>query len=97
MEHCLDGVRDDTSPPYIDDIIVYSNTFEDHVDHNWKVLWQLHEHEVKLKPKKCRLFKCEVNYLRQIASAASYWQDPANVEAVRALKDSTSSTVGAVR
>lgn len=51
MEHCLDGLRD-VCVPYIDDIIVFSKKFEDHVEHVQKVLRQLREHEVKLKPKK---------------------------------------------
>ena len=83
--------------PYIDDIIVFSQTFEDHVDHIRKVLRRLREHGVKLKPKKCRLFKREVNYLGQIVSAAGYRLDHSNVEAVRTLKDSKPSTVGEVR
>ena len=33
MEHCLDGLRDDLCIPHIDDIVVFSQTFEDHVDH----------------------------------------------------------------
>ena len=33
MEHCLDGLRDNICIPYIDDIIVFSQTFDDHVDH----------------------------------------------------------------
>ena len=69
MEHCLDGLRDDICIPYIDDIIVFSQTFEDHVDHIRKVLRRLREHGVKLKPKKCRLFKREVNYLGQCVSS----------------------------
>ena len=66
MEHCLGGLRDDVCIPYIGDNIVFSQTFEDHV------LRRLREHGVKLKPKKCRLFKREVNYLGQIVSAAGY-------------------------
>ena len=97
MEHCLDGLRDDICIPYIDDIILFSQTFEDHVDHIRKVLRRLREHGVKLKPKKCRLFKREVNYLGQIVSAAGYRLDHSNVEAVRTLKDSKPSTVGEVR
>ena len=97
MEHCLDGLRDDICIPYIDDIIVFSQTFEDHVDHIRKVLRRLREHGVKLKSKKCRLFKREVNYLGQIVSAAGYRLDPSNVEVVRTLKDSKPSTVGEVR
>ena len=66
MEHCLDGLRDDICIPYVDEIIVFSQTFEDHVDRVRKVLRQLREHGVKLKPKKYTLFKREVNYLGQI-------------------------------
>ena len=97
MEHCLDGLRDDICIPYIDDIIVFSQTFEEHVNHIRKVLRRLREHGVKLKPKKCKLFKREVNYLGQIVSAEGYRLDPSNVEAVRTLKDSKPSTVGEVR
>ena len=96
MEHCLDGLRDDVCILYIDDIIVFSQTFEDHVDHIRRVLRRLREHGVKLKPKKCRLFKREVNYLGQIVSAAGYRLDHSNVEAARTLKDSKPSTVGEV-
>ena len=97
MEHCLDGLRYDVCIHYIDGIIVFSQTFEDHVDHIRRVLRWLCEHGVKLKPKKCRLFKREVNYLGQIVSAAGYRLDYSNVEAVRTLKDSKPSTVGEVR
>ena len=97
MEHCLDGLRDDICMPYIDDIIVFSQTFEDHVDHIRKVLRRFREHGVKLKPKKCRLFKREVNYLGQNVSPAGYRLDRSNVEAVRTLKDRKPSTAGEVR
>ena len=48
MEQCLDGLRDDICIPYIDDIIVFSQAFQDRVDHNRKVLRRLREHGVKL-------------------------------------------------
>ena len=70
MEHCLDGLRDDICIPYIDDIIVFGKTFEDHVDHIIQVLRCLRAHGVKLKLKKCGLFNREVKYLGQIVSAA---------------------------
>ena len=95
--HPLPRIQDDVCTPYIDDIIVFSQTFEDHVDHIRGELRRLREHGFKLKQKKCRLFKQEVNYLGQIVSAAGYRLDHSNVEAVRTLKDSKPSTVGEVR
>ena len=88
MEHFLDGLRDEICIPCIDDIIVFSQTFEDHVDHIRKELRRLLEHGVKLKPKMCRLYKRGVNSLGQIVSAAGYRLDHSNVEAVRTPKDS---------
>ena len=97
MEHCLDGLRDDICIPYIDGIILFSQKFEDRVDHIRKVLRRLREHGVKLKPKKCRLFKREFNYLGQIVSESGYRLNPSNVEAVRTLRDCKPSTVDEMR
>ena len=99
MEHCLDGLRDDTCicVPYIDDIILCSQTFEHHVDHIRKVLRRLREHGVEVKSNKCRLFKREVNYLGQIVSVAGYRLDHSDVEADRTVKDDKPSTVKEVR
>ena len=82
--------------PYIDEIIVFSQTSEVRVDHIRKVL-RLHEHGVKLKPKKSRLLKRKVNYLGQLVSAAGCRLDHSNVEAVRTLKKNKPNTAGEVR
>ena len=49
MEHCLDGLKDDTCIPYINDIVVFSKTFEDNVHHSKQVLRRLRAHGVRLK------------------------------------------------
>ena len=97
MEHCLDGLRDEICIPYIDDIIDFSKTPEDRVDHIRQVLRRLLAHGVKLKQKKSRLFKREVKYLGQIVSAAGYKPDTSNVETIKVLKDSKPWRVGEVR
>ena len=61
--------------PYLDDIIVFSRTFGEHVENVGTVLQRLRSHEIKLKSKNCRLFKKEVNYLGRIVSADGYRVD----------------------
>lgn len=97
MEGCLTDMRDEFCVPYIDDVIVYSKTFDEHVEHIRQVLRRLRHNGIKLKPKKCKLFQKEVRYLGQIVSADGYRLDSSNLESVMKLKDSTPGTVGEVR
>ena len=55
MENCLGDLRDSVCIPYLDDTIIFSSSFEEHVEHTRKVLRRLQEHGVKLKPRKCKL------------------------------------------
>ena len=97
MKSCLEGLRDEICIPYLDDIIVFSRTFEEHVEHLKQVLQRLKSHGVKLKDRKCKLFKRKVHYLGRAVSEQGYRPVSANVEAVTQLKNSKPQTVGDVR
>lgn len=97
MEECLDGLCENICVPYLDDTLVFSKTFDSHMNDMRQVLRSFREYGIKLKPSKCDLFKLEVRYLGRIVSAEGSRVDPADFEAVRALKDMTPQIVGQLR
>ena len=97
MEGCLEGIRDEICIPYLDDVIVYSKTFEEHVENLRTVLRRLRKHGVKLKPSKCSLFQREICFLGRIVNQDGYSIDPQSTKAVTSLRESPPKTVGEVR
>ena len=67
---------------YLDDLLVFSETFEEHLQHLDYVLTTIEKHGLKLKPSKCQLFRDEVPYLGHIISAEGVATDPEKVKAV---------------
>ena len=97
MEHCLGELRDEIAIPYLDDVIVFSKSFEEHVEHVRTVLRRLRQQGIKLKPRKCKLFRREVCFLGRIVSRDGYRVDPSGITAVTSLAEKKPSTVGEVR
>lgn len=96
-DECLDGLRDNICIPYLDDVLVYSTTFEQHVQDVQQVLRRLQEHGIKLKPSKCKLFQRQVRYLGRVVSGDGYSLDPEDTAAVHNLAKQKPATVGDVR
>ena len=55
---------------YLDDIIVYANSFKEHLQRLDKVLTRLGEHGLKLKPSKCQFLVEKVTYVRHELSSS---------------------------
>ena len=97
MQSALEVMNNDFCIPYLDDVIIYNYSFEDHINHLEKVLKRLREKGIKLKAIKCKLSKHEVDYLGRIVSPKGYQIDPSNVKAVQELKNSVPKQVGDIR
>ncbi len=83
MERCMGDMNLKECLVYLDDIIVYSATFEEHLQRLNSVFTRLQEYGLKLKPTKCHLFQQQVNYLGHVISADGISTDPAKTEALR--------------
>ena len=68
---------------YIDDIIVWSDNFENHVQHLNLVFDRLRQANLSLKPRKCSFAKSEVTCLGHIISKEGIKVDSAKIEAVK--------------
>ena len=85
MEHCLEGVRNELGTPYVDNLIIYLATFEDHLNHLQQVFERLRKLGIKVKASKFQLFKKEVLCPSRLVSSEYYTADPKNVTAVQQL------------
>ena len=69
---------------FIDDIVVYSKSKEEHEEHLRIVLWVLWEHHLYTKFHKCYFYKPQIHYLGHIISETGIAVDP---EKIRAIED----------
>lgn len=97
MEGVLDGMRDECCSPYLDDVLCFSKSFNDHVEDLRRVLRRLREHGIKLRPKKCELFRRQVRYIGRLVTSEGIQIDPKDLEAVLQLKEREPKNVGEVR
>ena len=82
MECVLAGLNGEQCLIYIDDIIVFSRTFSEHLDRLHKVFSKLEEAGLKLRTSKCHFAQKVVRYLGHEVSADGIHPDPAKTEAV---------------
>ena len=67
---------------FVDKILIYSKSEEDHEGHLRIVLQTLREHQLYTKFSKCEFWLTEVRFLGHVVSASRVSVDPEKVEAV---------------
>lgn len=83
MELVLSGLARDKCHVYLDDVLVFGKTVEEHNRNLTSVLAQIRKAGLKLKPKKCKFAQLSVDYLGHVVSAAGIQTDPKKVQAVQ--------------
>jgi len=67
---------------YLDDILIFTKTEEEHKRAVWRVLEILVEHKLFLRPEKCEFHQKQIEYLRLVISENKVAMDPVKVARV---------------
>ena len=83
--HCSDFAAN-----YLDDIIVFSRTAEDHMEHLEKIFEALRVADLKIKVSKCKFFKKHISYLGFLIGETGIHCDRSKVKAINKITIPTS-------
>ena len=92
INRALRGYIDDFCVVYLDDILIFSRTPEEHQRHPELMLERLRQAELYANVKKCSFFQDELEFLGFIVNKHGIQMDPSRVEAIRAWKDNPPQT-----
>ena len=82
MHDCLGELNMNWCIVYLDDIIIFSDTKEEHLKRLEAVFQKLCAAGLKLKPSKCFFFREEIEYLGHVVSGKGISTNPKKIEAV---------------
>ena len=83
MERSLEGLTGTDCCIFLDDILVFSKTFQEHIEKLERVFERLDKNGLKLKPSKCNFFQRKVKFLGHIISAEGISTDPQKISAIQ--------------
>lgn len=87
MTHVFGTDYDDFLVMYIDDLLIFSQSFEEHVRHIDLVLNRLKEYGATVKLSKSKFLEPEVNFLGYVISSDGIKMDPEKINKILELKD----------
>ena len=77
---------------FLDDILIYSKTEEEHAEHLRLVLETLRKHQLYAKLSKCEFWLSEVAFLGHVVSVGGIFVDPEKIQSIVDSKAPTSVT-----
>ncbi|XP_051155718.1 uncharacterized protein LOC127278183 [Leptopilina boulardi] len=83
LNNVLGGMLDSEAFVYLDDIIIYSDTLEEHDRRARRLFSRLRAANLKLQPDKCEFLKKEVAYLGHIVGKDGVKPNPAKILAIK--------------
>lgn len=92
MDMLLSGLNWEICLVYLDDIMIFSETWEEHLRRVDQVLTRLAEAKLMLKWSKCKFFCNSTQFLGHVVDASGVRPDPAKVEAITNAQRPTSTT-----
>src|SRR6266498_4709234 len=82
MNYVLHDYLNDFVVVYLDDILVCSNTFKEHINHLRKVFIKLREANLMIKLKKCKFRQRKIKFLGHTIGTNGLRTDPENIEKI---------------
>ena len=70
---------------YLDDIIIFSKTEEEHLEHLEEIFVRLRKFGLKMKREKCSFFKKHIQYLGHLVSEKGFEPLPEKLESIRKM------------
>ena len=86
INHALRGLVDDFCIVYLDDILIFSKSEEEHTEHLHRVCERLREAELYAKPSKCQFYRQEMGFLGFIIDPEGVRMDPSRVKTITEWK-----------
>ena len=83
MESCLGDMHLDWCIIYLDDIIIFSQTPQEHIQRLRGIFEKLSVTGLKLKPSKCEFFWSQISYLGHTVSRKGIEIDPKKISAIQ--------------
>jgi hypothetical protein len=89
MNEILADYLDKFAVVYLDDILIFSSTKDEHFQHVKLILERLRKHSLYGKLEKCQFHQTKVEFLRYIVSKDGIKMDPSKIDAIQSWPEPT--------